>query len=148
MFAEICAIPLFLAGGFDSKLWNKTILPDILENLPAGSSAGQLVHYAQNARSKKFGMFDYGFDNLKRYGQLSPPEYNLTAVTASVYLHYANNDWFSAIVDVQQLSEILPNVAGMIFMPWKDWNHFDYMYAIGVKKLCYDNLIALIRSNT
>lgn len=93
-------------------------------------------------------MFDYGFDNMKKYGSPNPPDYNLTAVTAKVFLHYANNDWFSAIVDVQRLSEILPNVGGMIFMPWKDWNHFDYLYAIGVDKLCYRNMIAIIKDHT
>lgn len=123
-------------------------MQNILENLPAGSSIRQMLHYVQNAQSGKFNMYDYGLENLVKYGQLSPPEYNLTAVTAPVYLHYANNDWFSAVTDVERLSTVLPNVRGMFFMPWMEWNHFDYMYAIGVKRYCYDNVIAIIEANT
>lgn len=37
--------------------------------------------------------FDHGTEiNLKRYGQESPPPYNLNLVTAPVYLFWGQND--------------------------------------------------------
>jgi lysosomal acid lipase/cholesteryl ester hydrolase len=43
-------------------------------------------------------MYDYlAYLNMIKYGQLTPPEYNLYAISAPVYLHYSGNDWLSAI---------------------------------------------------
>lgn len=44
--------------------------------------------------SGKFQQFDYGYlENLERYGQTEPPQYDLSKVTSPVALFYANNDW-------------------------------------------------------
>lgn len=110
-FKEVCANALFLLCGFNSDQLDRNLLPQILENTPAGetrrilminqfsilcyikfsgSSVDQLVHYAQGINSAKFAMFDYGWTkNMLVYGSLSPPSYNLGAITAPVYLHYS-----------------------------------------------------------
>jgi hypothetical protein len=42
-------------------------------------------------------MFDYGyFENKRVYGQSAPPDYELSKITAPVFLHYSGNDWLSA----------------------------------------------------
>lgn len=42
-----------------------------------------------------FRQFDYGIiSNLLIYGSSTPPNYNLTAITAPVALYYGNNDVF------------------------------------------------------
>ncbi len=47
---------------------------------------------------ESFPHFDHGpAGNLKRYGTTDPPEYNLTTVTAPVYIFYAENDPFVSI---------------------------------------------------
>jgi hypothetical protein len=46
----------------------------------------------------KFRQYDYGLvKNLLIYGHLSPPDYDLSKVTAPVALHYSENDWLAAI---------------------------------------------------
>lgn len=37
-------------------------------------------------------------ENLFVYGQFTPPEYDLSKVTAPVALHYSANDWLAAVV--------------------------------------------------
>ena len=45
---------------------------------------------------ESFNYFDYGpAKNLERYGTVDPPEYNLTRVTAPVYLVHADSDPFA-----------------------------------------------------
>lgn len=46
--------------------------------------------------SAKFRKFDNGyFGNLKRYGQISPPIYNLESVDLPVTLLWSDNDWLA-----------------------------------------------------
>ena len=35
-------------------------------------------------------------DNLYTYGQFTPPDYDLSKVTAPVALYYSQNDWLAA----------------------------------------------------
>lgn len=91
-FKEVCANALFLLCGFNSEQLDRSLIPQILENTPAGASVDQLVHYAQGINSAKFRMFDFGLTkNMLAYGSFSPPDYNLKAITAPVYLHYSEN---------------------------------------------------------
>lgn len=98
LYIEICTNSLFLFAGFNSKQLNRTLLPDIMENTPAGSSIKQVLHYAQLINSGKFRMYDYGIaQNLLKYGQMIPPDYDLSSVTPPVYLHFSENDWLCAV---------------------------------------------------
>lgn len=46
----------------------------------------------------KFRQFDYGLiGNLKRYNKLTPPDYDLSKVTAPVALIYSSNDKLVAV---------------------------------------------------
>lgn len=95
---ETCANAMFLIAGFDSDQLDRNLIPTILENFPAGSSVDQIVHYGQLVKSGKFRNFDFGwFKNIRVYGSLSPPDYDLSKITAPVYLHYSGNDWLSAV---------------------------------------------------
>lgn len=95
---EMCANVLFLLGGFNSAQLDLDVLPKILQNYPAGSSADQIAHYGQLINSAKFRKFDYGWiQNLIKYGQMTPPDYDLSKITAPVYLHYSGNDYLSAV---------------------------------------------------
>lgn len=91
--------------------FNQTMFPVYLSHTPAGSSTYQLVHFVQEARSGRFCQFDMGSpqDNFRKYGSITPPDYNLANVRARVILHYADNDWLSSPIDVQRLYQKLPN---------------------------------------
>jgi hypothetical protein len=43
-----------------------------------------------------FKEYDYGFANLYKYGNLQPPDYNLTLISSFVSLIVGNNDWLAS----------------------------------------------------
>ncbi|KAJ9575526.1 hypothetical protein L9F63_007596 [Diploptera punctata] len=136
---EICSNVLFLIGGYNSEQLNRTILPLILGHTPAGASTRQLVHYAQGIVSGNFRQYDFGsITNLFKYGSLKAPAYDLSKVTAPVALHYSDNDWLAAVVDVKQLYKELKNPIGLFRVPLAAFNHLDYMWATDAPTLVYN----------
>jgi len=141
-FQEVCANVLFLIGGFNSAQLNRSIIPAILQDTPAGASVDQLVHYGQGVNSGKFRMYDYGwYENLKKYGSMSPPDYNLALITAPVFLHYSDNDWLAAVKDVDELAAKLGNLVGKFRVSDSKFNHLDYTYATDADTLLYERVI-------
>lgn len=170
-FQEVCANALFLLCGFNSAQFNRSLLPTILESTPAGkwtsvlrndncywsklnldsfvlgASVDQLIHYAQGINSRKFRMFDFGLaGNLFRYGSFSPPDYNLRAITAPVFLHYSDNDWMVAAKDVDELAAKLGNCIGKFRVPDPKFNHLDFTYATDADTLLYERIISYIKA--
>nr|ALX00066.1 lipase 3 [Melanoplus sanguinipes] len=81
----ICTNVVFLVCGFDNDQVIDEKMAAISAHLPAGSSIRQFIHYAQGIDKGHFRQYDYGLlENFKRYGQSSPPDYNLANVTAPV----------------------------------------------------------------
>ncbi|CAB3373681.1 Hypothetical predicted protein [Cloeon dipterum] len=141
----ICSNVLFLIVGFDSKQLNETTLPVIMSHTPAGAATKQILHYAQEMNSAKFRQYDYGyFDNMDHYGQHTPPQYDLSKITAKIYLHYSENDWMSHPNDVVELFEKLPNCLGKFRVPLPEFNHLDFLWAIDVKELLYNTIFSLL----
>lgn len=142
-FQEVCANVLFLIGGYNSEQLNRTMLPAILENIPAGAATDQLLHYAQEVNSGEFREWDFGLlENLQRYGNANPPEYPLERITCPIALHYGNNDWLAAVQDVERLAPRLNSSIGQFLVP--EFNHFDFLWAIDAKTLLYDNIMSLM----
>lgn len=119
----------------------------MMAHTPAGSSSRQMVHYGQEQQSAKFRKYDFGsVINLVEYGKLNPPDYELKDVTAPVTLHYAVNDWMAEPVDVLQLYGELGNADGMYKINHPKFNHLDFLWAIDVRSLVYDNVIRLMKT--
>lgn len=45
----------------------------------------------------KFRQYDYGWENIFKYHQFHPPEYNLKKIKVPVLLHYGANDWLANV---------------------------------------------------
>ncbi|XP_046394636.1 lipase 3-like [Ischnura elegans] len=145
---SLCSNILFLLCGYDSKQLNDTMIPVIIGHVPAGTSTKTIIHYAQEVNSGRFSRFDYGkVENLRIYGQEVPPDYNLSLVTAPIYLHYAENDWLANVEDVMDLSNKLPNVVEKLEVSDHDFNHLDFLWAIDVKELVYNNITMLMKKH-
>ncbi|XP_050441317.1 lipase 3-like [Adelges cooleyi] len=146
MPSGVCDNLLFLIAGYDSKRLVKNVLPIILAHTPAGASARQLTHFAQLInRNQWFGQYNFNKEkNMEKYGQLEPPAYNLSKVTVPVALYYANNDWMAAPEDVQVLGDKLPNLVEKREMPYREFNHLDFLWATDVKTIVYDDLIRFL----
>lgn len=123
----------------------QTMFPVVLGHTPAGASARQLVHFGQLYKSGKFVNFDEGwFTNLRNYGTIKPPAYNLSAINTPIFLHYADNDWLSTPEDVRRLSKELRTAVGKYRVPLAKFNHLDFVFAKDAKKLIYDRLMNIM----
>ncbi|XP_024883675.1 lipase 3-like isoform X1 [Temnothorax curvispinosus] len=142
----ICVIAFFSMFGPDPAQLNTTILPEILSYVPAGSSVQTLEHFYQNIRVKDFRNYDYGIaENYKRYKQKTPPSYDLKKITAPIILFYSTNDVVILEENVLELGKRLPNVLLTEEVPFKLFNHVDYLWAIDAKILLYDRVLELLQ---
>ncbi|XP_017775706.1 PREDICTED: lipase 3-like, partial [Nicrophorus vespilloides] len=139
---DTCKNLLSGGTGKDVEQINGTIIPVIASNSPSGASTKQFLHFLQGIKSGEFKQYDHGeFENLLKYKQKTPPSYNLTQITAPVALYYAKNDLKSDIIDVQRLTEELPNVVVKHLIEYEHFNHMDYLFAIDVVKFLYNDIL-------
>lgn len=82
----------------------------ILDHLPAGASKRAIEHYIQlTVHPNTFTRFDFGPEvNLEKYGQVTPPDYDLSLVTAPTALFNGNMELDVDGTDI--LAAQLPNV--------------------------------------
>ncbi|KOC65191.1 Lipase 3 [Habropoda laboriosa] len=142
---RICANWLFILVGFDKTQFNYSLMPIILNHTPAGTSAKTMVHYAQEIKSGYFRQFDYGkIENMQRYNSTEPPSYNLTNIATPNVLFCGPNDWFSNPLDVLELTNQLPEKPVVYRVPYKKFDHIDFMWATDAPKLVYKKLLSML----
>lgn len=142
---KMCDNLLFLITGFDSQQANLTLLPYVLGHTPAGASTQTVLHYAQLVNSGRFCKYDYGSkENIKRYGQSKPPEYDLSKVKTPVTLMWGQNDWLADPRDVKYLAKKLPQLKQSYMVPFKNWNHVDFLWALEADKYIFKPIVDLL----
>uniref|UniRef100_T1GYY1 AB hydrolase-1 domain-containing protein n=1 Tax=Megaselia scalaris TaxID=36166 RepID=T1GYY1_MEGSC len=128
---KTCMEAIFSVIGRNKKEFNLKMFPVVLGHYPAGSSAKQIRHFLQIINTGRFAEYDYGTsENLFKYRQFLPPIYNMTRVTAPIYIHYSANDLLVNQIDVEHLYEDLVNPMGKYLVPMKEFNHMDFLWAI------------------
>ncbi|KAJ9595445.1 hypothetical protein L9F63_013356, partial [Diploptera punctata] len=122
-------------------------LPTIISHFSGGISIKVLMHIIQNMKAGKFQSYDYGRNNPQKYNQigLSPPEYNLSAITLPVALYYGENDRLVIPQEVYKLNGSLGNSILMHRIPRKTFSHFGFLYGIHVKPYVNDRIIELFK---
>lgn len=121
-------------------------MPVFFAHAPAGASIRQIAHYGQVIRFNAFRRFNHNtLTNLAIYGTRSPPEYDLSKITAPAYLHYGLSDLEVNYKDVFLLAERLPNVVGTFQVERESFNHYDFIWGIDAKRVLYDKLIPLLK---
>ncbi|XP_043645583.1 lipase 3 isoform X2 [Drosophila teissieri] len=132
--------PLRLLASDSSMATN--ILPRILETTPAGISRGQLQHFGQLINSGKFQQYDYRSPrlNTQRYGQATPPSYQLANVRLQLQIFHGSRDALSSLADVQRLVRELRNsVTQMYQVP--GYNHIDFLFASSAPLVVFERII-------
>jgi len=140
--AEACEDFLFVIAGYDPDQMNATQLPVYLAHTPAGTSVNTINKYAQLIDSGNFAKYDYGWiENLEKYGSMSPPEWDVTKITAPVYLFWSENDVFADPTDVSVLTPKLHTLRAKHEVPNTEFSHLDFMWGIDANTLCYDSVM-------
>ncbi|KAF2888027.1 hypothetical protein ILUMI_18146, partial [Ignelater luminosus] len=141
-FQDVCASIIYTAVGYSNQ-FNKSMIPVILSNTPAGSSYKHWRHVIQVYLSGKVPKYNYGEEeNLRKYGQKNPPEYNLTKITAPVALYYGVNDLLCAQEDVDKTAFMMQNVVVNKRIP--GFNHVDILWGIDVVDLVFNDILKLM----
>ena len=113
----------------------------------AGTSVKNMVHWEQNLQSETFGMFDYGTEagNVERYGQASPPLYELQRLRVPTVLFIGENDYMTRPQDIQRLETYESEVLASVAVP--TYSHLDFTRASDAHKLPYPQVLAFLKSN-
>ncbi|XP_050393750.2 gastric triacylglycerol lipase [Patella vulgata] len=140
----ICENVLFLLGGFNLHNLNESRIPVYVAHNPAGTSAKNMVHFAQGVRSETFQKFDYrsAAENIIHYGQPTPPVYHPENMTTPVALFRGDNDILADPVDVAWL---LPKLKHMVLdKDIPQWDHIDFIFGLDAPTVCYTVIHDLI----
>ncbi|XP_059053728.1 lipase 3-like [Achroia grisella] len=148
IFQPICSNILFLIGGWSESQQNTTMIPVKFGHTPAGASVRQFAHYGQGISGKRFRRYDHGSRraNRKVYGSRTPPNYDLSKVTAPVFLHYVDHDPLAHVNDVDRLFRELGRPVGKFRVSLPRFSHLDFLWGIDAQELVYDRTINLIKS--
>lgn len=96
--------------------------------------------------SGDFRQYDHGKElNELIYQQSTPPSYNVRNINSCVHMYYSDNDYLSAVEDVEYLATLLPCVE-LYRIPYKDWNHYDFLWSVNVKEVINNRIIDKMHS--
>jgi len=110
------------------------------------TSIWNMIHWSQGVVTNKFQHMDWGTEeNIKRYGQPTPPLYNLGSIPSSlpIALFTGGQDFLADAADVSRLTSELPK------QPIKIWyqdtySHVDYIIAQPAWHDDYPMLLSLL----
>ncbi|KAK9151533.1 hypothetical protein Syun_009842 [Stephania yunnanensis] len=130
---------------------NSSTVELFLQNEPQSTSTKNVIHLSQMLRGNTISMFDYGSDdeNMKHYGQSTPPAYNMKSIPTDLplYLAYGGQDALSDPNDVQVLLQDLTNHEGdgIVVQYREDYAHADYVMGVNAKQVVYDPMMAFFK---
>ena len=110
-----------------------------LHTAPSRVSVKTITHYLQWIRDDKPITYRYNYGpigNLRKYGQLKTPTWNLKKIKVPIYLYHGENDFLSNQTTVDHLEKILHYPKTRIFL---EWGHLSFILATDLAKL--DKLI-------
>lgn len=122
---------------------NQTRLSTYFSHLPAGTSIVNIGHWSQMVRTGRFEMLDMGTSerNWKRYGQESPPLYDLSKLNIDVSMFYGGVDSLGTVDDLKSWLPLLPKsrVKRVQYLP--TYGHLDVVWGINAHRDIYRHIV-------
>lgn len=114
-----------------------------LNTKPQAMSLRTLVHYAQLISKPKdkpeFSKYDFGVtENIKQYGQPTPPVWDLKNITTKLTLIVGTGDYFSTPQDVENLRQRLVNAQSVDMQVIEKYGHTTMILGIENYKIMTD----------
>ncbi|KAF3443380.1 hypothetical protein FNV43_RR13062 [Rhamnella rubrinervis] len=145
-----CFDILSLLTGPNCCIKNST-LNAFLEHEPQSTATKNVMHLSQMIRKRTIAKYDYGnlAENMKHYGQSTPPTYNMKSIpkNLSLFLSYGGKDTLSDVNDVQVLLDDLRNhdADKLVVQYRQEYAHVDFIIGSNAHQVVYDPLIAFFK---
>lgn len=127
--------------------FNTSRIDFYLEYEPHPTSSKNLHHLFQMIRKGTFKMYDYGIlKNLKRYGRLQPPAFDVGNIPTSLplWMAYGGNDALADVTDVHHTLKELKGKPELLYL--EKYGHLDFLLSVRSKEDMYDDMIRFFKS--
>ncbi|KAJ1288926.1 hypothetical protein BS78_02G126100 [Paspalum vaginatum] len=127
--------------------FNSSRIDYYLEYEPHPSSTKNLRHLFQMIRKGSFAKYDYGWwGNLRRYGQLRPPPFDLSSIPESLpmWMGYGGLDELADVTDVERTIKELRPTPEQLYIG--DYGHIDFIMSVKAKDDVYADLMRFLRA--
>ncbi|XP_057964625.1 triacylglycerol lipase 1 [Malania oleifera] len=117
-----------------------------LEYEPHPSSSKNLNHLFQMIREGTFAKYNYGpWKNLKQYGHLKPPKFDLSRIPKSLplWMGYGGNDALADTTDLQHTLRELQSKPDLLYL--ENYGHIDFLLSVKAKQDVYNDMIEFFR---
>ncbi|KAF7141171.1 hypothetical protein RHSIM_Rhsim06G0169000 [Rhododendron simsii] len=120
---------------------------------PQPTATKNMLHLAQMVRQGTIAMYDYGSkdDNNKRYGQPTPPVYNMSSIPNDLplFLAHGGQDYLSDPADVQTLMGALSDhdANKLVVLYPEEYAHLDFTLAGNANQVVYDPIMGFFSLN-
>ncbi|NXX43511.1 LIPM Lipase, partial [Tricholaema leucomelas] len=138
-----CASIFSIVAGDRIETLNTSRMDTYVGHSPAGTSVQNFIHWHQLAYADKFQAYDYGSkENMKKYNQSTPPEYQIEKIIIPTAVWSAGRD---KLADPKDMAKLLPRITNLIYHEhFPGWGHLDFVWGLDAAKKMYRKIIELI----
>ncbi|GJQ83201.1 hypothetical protein Trydic_g18227 [Trypoxylus dichotomus] len=108
-------------------------------NIVPGGTSLKVLAQAADLVANNFRKFNYGADNLKKYGSVLPPPYDVAQIKVPCYIIYGMNDWVAGGKDAINLYNTLSPEARSRFPNGKVSDIGTALPVVGVRSQVHDS---------
>ena len=130
----VCDSTVWMIAGDTSQHINQTRLPVYMGHFPSGTSTRDIIHWAQGFALRDgdvYQFYDWGeATNLVKYGQRTPPTYNVTnfPTTTRLVVYHGALDDLADHTDVNHFLTMLPPGALTYAQEFSTYGHLDFTW--------------------
>ncbi|GMS92791.1 hypothetical protein PENTCL1PPCAC_14966, partial [Pristionchus entomophagus] len=162
IYCQLCAVAVQILAGPSAQPLNvvsfliyegistsyfQTRLPVYLAQAIFATSTWNVAQWAQMGFHRRIEHMDHTpVENMRRYGQITPPPYNYSGITVPIYHFWSRNDLLTTPEDTERT--ILPilrkgAVKGSIEVP--EYNHIDFALATDCAEKVFRPIEKIVR---
>lgn len=154
----LCVNILAAICGYNPSNLDQARLPTYVNYTPSGTSVQNMAHWSQAVRQPGEAVmrhYDYGTScrtlldtprpcNQAVYGQLVPPQYNLSAIDNSLVLFTGGQDRLADPRDLQLMLQVLPSHHILLHQHFPDYEHLDFIWGINAAHRVYSSVLEVL----